>query len=76
MKEKITEHSKGSDDEALLLTIFSELTVFGFSALVTFTISKLGLENLSIMVYGHKHSKDEKNVLHHILAQIDMVKKP
>jgi len=73
VKETIEEVTKGTDDHPLVMTIFTELTVLGFLALVTFIIGKCGLSHLSLMVYGHDDVDEDKAKLGEVLEQIHMV---
>merc|ERR1711959_798658 len=60
-------------NEPIVTAIFSELTVLGFLALVTFLLGKFGLDHISLMVYGHKDVAEDKAKLGEILEQIHMV---
>jgi Ca2+-binding EF-hand superfamily protein len=73
LKESIQESTKGTDDYPFVMTIFSELTVLGFLALMTFIVGKCGLDHLSLIVYGHADVEEDKAKLGEILEQIHMV---
>jgi len=72
-KEHVQEAVDGTANEPIVTAIFSELTVLGFLALVTFLLGKFGLDHISLMVYGHKDVAEDKAKLGEILEQIHMV---
>merc|ERR1711959_496044 len=72
-KEHVQEAVDRTANEPIVTAIFSELTVLGFLALVTFLLGKFGLDHISLMVYGHKDVAEDKAKLGEILEQIHMV---
>jgi len=51
-KEKIIETTRGSSKETIVTSIFSELTVLGFLAMICFLLTQFGLSHLSLIVFG------------------------
>lgn len=71
VKEHIVEEVKGSPNEPIVSSIFAELTVLGFLALVCFMINQFGLDHLSAMVFGP--TEEEKLELGEMVESIHMV---
>lgn len=71
-KEHVVEEVKGTPNEPLVMSIFSELTVLGFLALVCFLISKMGIHHLSLMVFGHADVEEDKQKLTEMIEGIHM----
>lgn len=71
VKEHIVEEVKGSPNEPIVSSIFAELTVLGFLALVCFMINQFGLDHLSALVFGP--TEEEKLELGEMVESIHMV---
>jgi len=72
-KEHVVEEVKGTPNEPLIMSIFSELTVLGFLALVCFLVSKMGIHHLSLIVFGHADVEEDKQKLSEMIEGIHMV---
>jgi Ca2+-binding EF-hand superfamily protein len=75
-KEKTVEKTRGSSQEPIVSSIFSELTVLGFLAMICFLITKFGLDHISLMVFGTSEGKEHeenKEKLGEMLESIHMV---
>jgi Ca2+-binding EF-hand superfamily protein len=72
-KEAVVEAITGTENEPIVNSIFAELTVLGFLALVCFLLAKFGLDHLSTIIFGHADVEEDKEKLGEMLEKIHIV---